>query len=77
MSSRAEARRAKRDLNGNTNRGHFIAVLYGVPWVVLVVVVAYSFLLGLGAAAQYMWTAAVLLAAVTVDTVARRGRTST
>ena len=34
-------------------------------------------LLGLGAAAQYMWTAAVLLAAVTVDTVARRGRTST
>jgi len=183
MSSRAEARRAKRDLNGNTNRGHFIAVLYGVPrvvLVVLVVVVAYSFLLGrtrfgryiyaiggnaeaarhqpepdparrvhagradggdhghhlrllprlglhqrpgrdnvlyavaaaviggtslfggrgkmlgavlggvivaviynglellgLGAAAQYMWTAAVLLAAVTVDTVARRGRTST
>ena len=34
-------------------------------------------LLGLGAAAQYMWTAAVLLAAVTVDTTARRGRTST
>ena len=48
MSSRAEARRAKRDLNGNTNRGHFIAALHGVPWVVLVVlvvVVAYSFLL--------------------------------
>jgi len=39
MSSRAEARRAKRDLNGNTNRGHFIAVLQGVPWVVLVVLV--------------------------------------
>jgi len=34
-------------------------------------------LLGLGAAAQAMWTAAVLLAAVTVDTVARRGQTTT
>jgi D-xylose transport system permease protein len=34
-------------------------------------------LLGLGAAAQDIWTAAVLLAAVTVDTVARRGATST
>ena len=31
-------------------------------------------LLGLGAAAQNLWTAAVLLAAVTVDTVARRNR---
>jgi hypothetical protein len=31
-------------------------------------------LLGLGAAAQNIWTAVVLLAAVTVDTVARRGR---
>jgi D-xylose transport system permease protein len=31
-------------------------------------------LLGLGAAAQNIWTAAVLLAAVTVDTVARRNR---
>jgi len=31
-------------------------------------------LLGLGAAAQDMWTAAVLLAAVTVDTLARRRR---
>jgi D-xylose transport system permease protein len=30
-------------------------------------------LLGLGSAAQQMWTAAVLLAAVTVDTLARRG----
>jgi D-xylose transport system permease protein len=29
-------------------------------------------LLGLGAAPQYLWTAAVLLAAVTVDTLARR-----
>jgi len=34
-------------------------------------------LLGLGAAPQYMWTAVVLLAAVTVDTLARRGRTTT
>ena len=31
-------------------------------------------LLGLGAAAQLMWTALVLLAAVTVDALARRGR---
>jgi D-xylose transport system permease protein len=30
-------------------------------------------LLGLGAAAQYIWTAVVLLAAVTLDAVARRG----
>jgi D-xylose transport system permease protein len=30
-------------------------------------------LLGLGAAGQYMWTAAVLLVAVTLDAVARRG----
>jgi D-xylose transport system permease protein len=34
-------------------------------------------LLGLGAAAQNIWTAAVLLAAVTVDTVARRNRPDT
>ena len=33
-------------------------------------------LLGLGASAQFMWTAIVLLAAVTIDTVARRSRTS-
>jgi len=42
----------------------------------LVVAVIYNglSLLALGAAAQDMWTAAVLLAAVTVDTLARRGR---
>jgi D-xylose transport system permease protein len=42
----------------------------------LIVAVIYNGLqlLGLGAAAQNMWTAAVLLAAVTVDTVARRNR---
>jgi D-xylose transport system permease protein len=34
-------------------------------------------LLGLGAAAINIWTAAVLLAAVTVDTLARRGRSTT
>jgi len=48
MSSRAEARRAKRDLNEAAIQ-----------------------------AAQNMWTAGVLLAAVTVDTAARRGTTST
>ena len=50
------------------------AVLGGV-----IVAVIYNGLqlLGLGAAPQYMWTAAVLLAAVTVDTLARRGRTTT
>jgi D-xylose transport system permease protein len=34
-------------------------------------------LLGLGAAGQYIWTAAVLLAAVVLDAVARRGSTPT
>jgi D-xylose transport system permease protein len=34
-------------------------------------------LLGLGADAQNIWTAVVLLAAVTVDTTARRGRSTT
>jgi D-xylose transport system permease protein len=34
-------------------------------------------LLGLGAAGQYIWTAAVLLAAVTLDAIARRGSTVT
>jgi D-xylose transport system permease protein len=50
------------------------AVLGGV-----IVAVIYNGLglLGLGAAAQYMWTAAVLLAAVIVDATARRGRSST
>jgi D-xylose transport system permease protein len=33
-------------------------------------------LLGLGAAGQYIWTAAVLLAAVTLDALARRGQTA-
>jgi D-xylose transport system permease protein len=44
----------------------------------LIVAVIYNGLelLGLGAAAQNMWTAAVLLAAVTVDTTARRGRSN-
>jgi D-xylose transport system permease protein len=34
-------------------------------------------LLGLGAAGQYIWTALVLLAAVTLDALARRGTTAT
>ena len=34
-------------------------------------------LLGLSATAQLMWTALVLLAAVTVDALTRRGRSST
>jgi D-xylose transport system permease protein len=34
-------------------------------------------LLGLGAAGQYIWTAAVLLAAVTLDALARRGKVAT
>jgi len=33
-------------------------------------------LLGLGTAPQYIWTAVVLLAAVTVDTLARRRSTT-
>jgi predicted ABC-type sugar transport system permease subunit len=72
MSSRAEARRAKRDLNGNTSRGRFIAVLHGVPWVVLVVlvvVVAYSFLLG-------RTRFGLLFVAVAVDITARHSQTN-
>jgi D-xylose transport system permease protein len=44
----------------------------------LIVAVIYNGLqlLGLGASPQYIWTAVVLLAAVTIDTVARRSRTS-
>jgi D-xylose transport system permease protein len=44
----------------------------------LIVAVIYNGLqlLGLGASPQYIWTAIVLLAAVTIDTVARRSRTS-
>jgi ABC-type xylose transport system permease subunit len=34
-------------------------------------------LLGLGASPQYIWTAVVLLAAVTIDTVARRSQART
>jgi D-xylose transport system permease protein len=43
----------------------------------LIVAVIYNGLqlLGLGAAPQYIWTAVVLLAAVTIDTVARRSQT--
>jgi len=52
-------------------RGRMLGAVLGG----LVVAVIYNglFLLGLGAAAQNIWTALVLLAAVTVDTLARRG----
>jgi len=55
-------------------RGKMVGAVLGG----LVVAVIYNGLnlLGLGAAPQYIWTAAVLLAAVTVDTLARR-RSST
>ena len=51
-------------------RGKMVGAVLGG----LVVAVIYNGLnlLGLGAAPQYLWTAAVLLAAVTVDTLARR-----
>jgi D-xylose transport system permease protein len=51
-------------------RGKMVGAVLGG----LVVAVIYNGLdlLGLGAAPQYIWTAAVLLAAVTVDTLARR-----
>jgi D-xylose transport system permease protein len=53
-------------------RGRMLGAVLGG----LIVAVIYNglYLLGLGAAAQNMWTAAVLLAAVTVDTLARRSR---
>jgi D-xylose transport system permease protein len=55
-------------------RGRMLGAVLGG----LVVGVIYNglLLLGLGAAAQNMWTAAVLLAAVTVDALARRGGTA-
>jgi D-xylose transport system permease protein len=56
-------------------RGRMLGAVLGG----LIVAVIYNglLLLGLGAAAQNMWTAAVLLAAVTVDTLARRTRPGT
>jgi D-xylose transport system permease protein len=55
-------------------RGRMLGAVLGG----LIVAVIYNglYLLGLGAAAQDMWTAAVLLAAVTVDTLTRRSRSS-
>jgi D-xylose transport system permease protein len=56
-------------------RGRMLGAVLGG----LIVAVIYNGLelLGLGSAPQYMWTAAVLLAAVTVDTLARRNRPDT
>jgi D-xylose transport system permease protein len=55
-------------------RGRMLGAVLGG----LIVAVIYNglYLLGLGAPAQDMWTAAVLLAAVTVDTLTRRSRPS-
>jgi len=55
-------------------RGKMVGALLGG----LIVAVIYNGLelLGLGAAPQYIWTAVVLLAAVTVDTLARRRSTT-
>jgi hypothetical protein len=46
-------------------------------WSIVAVICNGLEVLGLGAAAQNLWTAAVLLAAVTVDTVARRSPPNT
>ena len=56
-------------------RGRIIGAVLGG----FVVAVIYNgvILLGLGAAGQYIWTALVLLAAVTLDALARRGSTVT
>jgi D-xylose transport system permease protein len=56
-------------------RGKMLGAILGG----IIVAVIYNGLqlLGLGAAAINIWTAAVLLAAVTVDTLARRGRPDT
>ena len=55
-------------------RGRMLGAVLGG----LIVAVIYNglSLLSLGAAAQDIWTALVLLAAVTVDTLARRGQTT-
>jgi D-xylose transport system permease protein len=55
-------------------RGKMVGAVLGA----IIVAVIYNGLelLGLGAAAQNLWTAAVLLAAVTVDTLARRSQTT-
>jgi D-xylose transport system permease protein len=56
-------------------RGRMLGVVLGG----FVVAVIYNGvdLLGLGAAGQYIWTALVLLGAVTLDAIARRGSTQT
>jgi D-xylose transport system permease protein len=59
------------DLMNGTLRGRiFGAVLGGI----IVAVIYYGVIpIGLGAAGQYIWTAIVLLAAVVLDPLARRG----
>ena len=75
MSSRAEARHAKRDPTLFGGRGKMLGAVLG--GVIVAVICNGRQLLGLGAAPQNMCTAAVLLAAVTVDTVDRRSRPTT
>jgi D-xylose transport system permease protein len=53
-------------------RGKMVSAVLG--GVIVAVIYNGLELLGLGAAAQNIWTAAVLLAAVTVDTLARRSQ---
>ncbi len=56
-------------------RGRMLGAVLGG----FIVAVIYNgvLLIGLGAAGQYIWTAVVLLAAVTLDALARRGSTAT
>jgi D-xylose transport system permease protein len=56
-------------------RGRIVGAVLGG----FIVAVIYNgvILIGLGAAGQYIWTAVVLLAAVTLDALARRGSTTT
>jgi hypothetical protein len=62
MSSRAEARPAKRDVSGNRNPRLEDLILALLGGVIVAVIYNGLELLGLGPAARNMWTAAVLLA---------------
>ncbi len=82
MSSRAEARRAKRDLSGSRNPRVTAFTLCGLTAGIMGIIA--TSLLGSvsanvagGQNVLYAVAAAVLLAAVTVDTVARRSRPTT
>jgi hypothetical protein len=66
MSCHAEARRARHDL------AEASAALGGI---IVAVIYNRAILIGLGAAGQHIWIAILLLAAVTVGALARRGTT--